>query len=75
MPTPGAGIYNIGIVYETIATDKIKNYGTTLLNGFSIVFEMNAADKRYYEITLINGFGVEFEPSLLYFEEIYSKQV
>lgn len=73
MPTPGAGIYNIGIVYETIATDKIKNYGLTILNGFSVSFEMNTADKRYYETTSIKGFGVEFEYNLLYTEEIYKK--
>lgn len=70
MPTPGAGINSVGVSYELIATDKERQFRTTIFNGFGITFELNAADLRYYETTIINGFGVGFEYSPLNVEPI-----
>jgi len=73
MPTTGAGINGVGVLFETSATDQINapSYGTTKLNGFAITFEMSASDRRYLETTAIKAFGVSFEYSLLYAEEIF----
>lgn len=78
MPTPGAGIKAVGIVYETIATDKIgapSSGVNVLLKAFSIQFELNAADRRYLETSTIKAFGVEFEYAPLYCEEVVEKRI
>ena len=66
MPTPGGNLYGVGIGYETTQNDRdLRRYDTTIINGFSVCFELAANDKRYFETTVINGFGVEFEFSPL----------
>lgn len=74
---PDTKINAFGVVYETNVTDRhnAPSFGSTVLLGFSVSFEMSNADKRYFETTSIKAFGIEFEDTPLYCEEIYERRM